>query len=330
MNGSGSNHHILLPDDLRLCGNALNRPECVLCTSDGSRYTSDWRGGVCRTRVDGTETLYLAKDPPVPILPNGIALLKDGSFLLANIGDAGGVWRLFRDGRVEPFLLELKGRSLPPCNFVMLDHHDRVWITASTWLQPRAKALRPDVSDGFIVLVDDHGARIAADDLAYTNEAQFDGGKEWLYVNETIGRRLTRFRVAADGHLHGRETVMEFGPGTFPDGLGFDQDGGVWVVSIVSNRVIRISPDGYCELLLEDSDTAFLELVEHALQNGRMDSSHFSTIKSSRLRNISSIAFAGPDLREAWLGCLLGTQLAVFRSPWPGVPPVHWNWNHPD
>jgi sugar lactone lactonase YvrE len=264
------------------------------------------------------------------MLPNGIALLPDGSFLLANLGDHGGVWRLYRDGQVEPFLLEVGGRALPPCNFVMLDQLGRVWITVSTRLLPRSNAFRMDVADGFIVMVDDNGARVVADHLGYTNEAQFDAAMEWLYVNETFGRRLSRFRVAANGQLHGRETVMEFGAGTFPDGLGFDQEGGVWVVSIVSNRVFRISQGRHCEILVEDNTHEHLELVETALQNGSMDKSHFETIQSSCLRNISSIAFGGPNLREAWLGCLLGNQLAVFTSPWAGVSPVHWNWSHPE
>jgi hypothetical protein len=43
------------------------------------------------------------------------------------------------------------------------------------------------------------------------------------------------------------------------------------------------------------------------------------------LRNISSIAFAGPDRRSAVLGCLLGDRLATLRLPVAGVAPTHWN-----
>jgi sugar lactone lactonase YvrE len=49
------------------------------------------------------------------------------------------------------------------------------------------------VSDGFIVRVDDAGARIVADGLGYTNEVQLDPSGERLYVNETFGRRLSRW-----------------------------------------------------------------------------------------------------------------------------------------
>jgi hypothetical protein len=42
------------------------------------------------------------------ILPNGISILADGSFVLAHLGDSdGGVYRLQRDGRVDLFFLRL-------------------------------------------------------------------------------------------------------------------------------------------------------------------------------------------------------------------------------
>lgn len=305
----------------------LNRPECVLCTSDGSLYTADWRGGVCRIGPDGTETLILARNPPVEILPNGIAILKDGSFLLANIGDAGGVWQLFQDGRVEPFLTEVNGRRLPSCNFVMVDALGRVWITVSTSLQPRARAYRKDVADGYIVMVDGQGAKVVAENLGYTNEAQFDPRMEWLYVNETFARCLTRFRVSDKGQLFDREIVVRFGKGTFPDGLAFDEQGGVWVVSIISNRVFRIYPDQSVDVILEDSNTEHLDWIELAYENNAMNRPHLDKIVSSQLRNISSIAFGGARRQTAFLGCLLGQQVVSFETPYVGAKPVHWDWN---
>src|SRR3546814_3897147 len=42
----------------------------------------------------------------------------DGAFLIANLGESGGVWRLRPDGRCEPLLLEVDGVRLPSVNFV--------------------------------------------------------------------------------------------------------------------------------------------------------------------------------------------------------------------
>lgn len=317
-------------DDLCSVGEELHRPECVLCTAAGPVFTADWRGGVACLRPDGSQTLFTGTTKPgQPLLqPNGIALEPDGSFLLADLSEErAGVWRLHPSGAVAPFLREVDGRPLPPVNFVYRDAEGRVWITISTRVQPRARDYRPTASTGFIVLVDRGEARIVADGLGYTNECRLDPSGTWLYVNETFARRLTRFRVGADGSLGKAETVTTFGPGTFPDGLDFDLEGGIWITSIVSNRVIRVAPDGAQTIVLEDSDPDYLAEVEEAFQAGVMDRPHLDRIRSRRLRSISSLAFGGPDLRTVYLGCLLGDRLATFRSPVAGVPPVHWNYD---
>jgi hypothetical protein len=197
----------------------------------------------------------------------------------------------------------------------------------STRQRPRAAAYRGDVADGFIVVVDARGARIVADGLGYTNEALVSPDGRWLYVNETFGRRTTRFRLGPDATLGGRETVATYGAGTFPDGLAFDAEGGVWITSIVSNRVIRLAPDGTQALVLEDADPDHLAWVEAAFVAGSMGRPHLDKVAGRRLANVSSLAFGGADLSTAYLGCLAGDAIASFPSPVAGHPPVHWNWS---
>lgn len=308
-------------------GAGLHRPECVLCTGEGDVWTSDWRGGVAHLAPDGGVEVILGRETEgSPLQPNGIALLRDGSFLVADLSEArAGVWRLQRSGEVQPFLLEVNGEPLPPTNFVRIDSRGRTWITVSTRVAPRSRDYRPDANTGFVVLVDEAGARVVADGLGYTNECALDADEEYLYLNETFGRRLTRFRIGADGSLQDREVVAEFGRGTFPDGLAFDAEGGIWIVSIVSNRVIRVAPDGRQEVVLDDGDPAHVAWVEEAFQAGTLDRVHLDTMPAGRLPSISSIAFGGKDLRTIHLGCLLGDGIATFRSPIPGLPPIHWN-----
>lgn len=320
------NHETIDLATLTPVGHDLQRPECVLCTSDGSVYVSDWDGGVCRIAADGTQTRILGRNAPVDLRPNGIALLEDGSFLLANLGNEGGVWGLSADGETTPVLTEINSVPLPPTNFVLPDDQGRVWITVSTRVQPRENAYRADTCDGFIIVLDDNGARIAASDLGYTNEVQVHPSGEWLYANETFARRTSRFRIGRNGLLGRRETVTEYGHGTFPDGLCFDEAGGFWVVSIVSNRVIRVAADGSQTVWLEDVDPAFLDDVEEAFQCGNMGRQHLDNIRSTRLASTSSIAFGGPKRRLSYLGCLLDKHIMCFQAPVAGVQPVHWNW----
>ncbi len=116
-------------------------------------------------------------------------------------------------------LERVDGLDLPPTNFVLQDTMGRTWITVSTRQVPRIQAAHPQGQDGFIVVLDAQGARIVADGLGYTNERAFSPDGQWLYVNETFGRRLSRFLLGPDAQLGPREVVTEFGHGIFPDGI---------------------------------------------------------------------------------------------------------------
>ena len=308
---------------LAFTGTQLHRPECVLTTADGTLHVSDWRGGVTLMAPSGAQRTVLARGEFKP-RPNGIAILGSGDWLLAHLGDSeGGVFRLRSDGELTPFLLEVDGVALPPTNYPHVDHLGRVWITVSTRRQPRDLGYRPDVADGFVVLVDQGGARIVADGLGYTNECLIHPDTGQLFVNETFARRLTRFDVDSHGALSNRTEITRFGHGVYPDGLCFDADGGFWITSIVSNRVIRVHASGEQEVVIEDADSDHLDWVEKAYIAGDMGRPHLDKAAGQRLRNISSLAFGGDDLRTIYLGCLLGDSVATFRAPVAGLPTSH-------
>ncbi|MEJ1977561.1 MAG: SMP-30/gluconolactonase/LRE family protein [Acetobacteraceae bacterium] len=312
-------------DSLTFLGDSLQRPECVLATASGDLFVSDHRG-VAMIGRDGATRIIAAQDAPPGFMPNGMAVLPDRTFLVANLGPTGGVWRLSQSGALTPYLLEVDGVPLPPTNFVGIDGRGRTWITVSTRLLPRTLAAKPGWGDGFVIVADASGARIVADGIGYTNEAILDASGEWLYVNETYGRCLSRFRVRADSSLGPKEVVCAFGPAVFPDGLAHDAEGFVWIVSVVSNRVIRVNPaTGTAETILEDADPAELAAMEQAYQAGTITADKRSDIGAGRLlANVASIAFGGPDLRTVYLGSLAGTRIASFRSPVAGLRPPHW------
>lgn len=313
-------------NEISFVGTGLQRCECVMATRSGDLFMPDKRGGVAHLRPDGSVELVLARDAPDGFLPNGIALLPDRSWLIANLGPTGGVYHLTRDGTLTPRLLEVDGQPLQPTNFVGIDHESRIWITVSTRVVPREQSMRKDFGDGYIVLLDPRGARIVAEGIGFTNEAIVDPSGRWLYVNETIARCTSRFAIRSDSSLGPREVFAQYGAGTWPDGFAFDVEDGVWIVSVVSNRVIRTTPDGNQQIVLEDADPDRLAACEQAFQNDRFTREHLDSGGERRLGNLSGIGFGGPDLRTVYLGSLFGTQLATFRSPIAGAPPVHWNY----
>ncbi len=316
-------------------GNALVRPECVLATARGDLYTSDWRGGVAHLRADASQALYACASLPAstdrPARPNGIALRANGNFLLADLGEElGGVFELTRRGEIREVLTRVDGVDVPPSNFVTEDAQGRMWLTVSTRLKPRARAYNDKVADGFIVLMDGKGARIVADGLGFTNEALVAPDGQWLYVNETYHKKLSRYPLRADGSLGAKEVVTNFGFGAFPDGFAFDSRGCIWVTCVVGNQLLRVLPDGSQQVVLEDGDPEYVRWVEDAYATATLGRVHMDRKHTTTLKNISSIAFGGADLRTVYLGCLAGDAIASFRLPddlpLAGHPPVHWRY----
>jgi len=146
------------------------------------------------------------------------------------------------------------GQRTTSANFVFYDRRGRLWVTCLTredhWW-PAVAHRRPD---GFIVLVDERGARIVADGIYATNEARLDAEERYLYVAETMQARILRFPVRSDGSLGDREV---FGPdglgsGGFVDGFTFDADGNLWVTTVVRNGLGVLTRDGDWHVVVED------------------------------------------------------------------------------
>lgn len=312
-------------------GGGLIRPECVVLHASGLLFAPDWTrtGGISILAPIGKRFRLLAigeiPNGDSAIRANGIALESGGSFLIAHLGsEEGAIYRLFADGSFETVTDTVDGVPMPPANFVATDSKGRHWITVSTRKIPRALDYNPDANSGFIALHVNGETRVVADGLGYTNECLLSEDERTLWVNETFARRLTAFDIVGDS-LTNRRTIAQFGVGTFPDGLTQAADGTLFVTSIVSNRVLRVWPDGRIETVLEDSDAAHIAWVEAAFQAGDMGRQHLDTLRSKVLKNISNLAFGGADLKTAYLGCLLGDTIAAFDSPVAGRAMPHWS-----
>ena len=225
----------------------------------------------------------------------------------------GGVFRLTPDGELTPFLTSV-GIDLPPTNYVTWSGPD----LGDEHAPPTAGPGIPGrLFPGFIVLVDDTGARIVADGLGYTNECLVHPETGQLYVNETFARRLTRFDVSGSGNLVNKTTITEFGEGEYPDGLT-DADDGVWITSIVSNRVIRVDRNGNREIIVEDSDL-IISWTEWAYQADQLGRSHLDKRPGRSSRTY-----------PAWLLADLKTVISAVYSeiPSPRSGRIRWASRH--
>ena len=314
-------------------GHGLKRPECILTTASGFLYVAHLGNGVLQIAPNGTQTIIgsTAEVEGKAWIPNGLALMPDGSFMVANMGEGGGLWRLDRDGRLSAVLRAVDGVTLTATNFVLLDTLGRLWITVTTRCWPISNAFSPldgpTVTDGYLVLMDANGSRIVADGFGFANEVRLSNDGKQLYVIETFARRITHFSITADSRLIEREVFARFGYGDFVDGGAFDSEGYFWVASIVSNRLLRIAPDGKHHVVMQDNDPEHVAMVERKLAARSLGREDVQKTPARVLKNIASVSFGGADLRTVYLGSLGGDTLGMFRSPIPGLAPVHWNFN---
>ncbi|MFE7421156.1 SMP-30/gluconolactonase/LRE family protein [Rhodococcus sp. NPDC057529] len=314
-------------------GQNLHRPECILAQKDGTLYISDPRTAVQRLLPDGTQTIIPSLDQVDESwdarTPNGLALTRDEQIMIGDIG-VGTIDRLDpSSGKLATLFDKVDGHPLGLVNFVMVDSKGRTWITVSTKLPTWGHAFDNEVADGYVMLLDGDALRIVAEGFAFTNEVRLDANEEWLYVAETVGRKITRLRVAEDGSLSDRQTYgpEDLGPG-YPDGIAFDSYGNLWVTMVFADRLIAITPEqDVVELINDGNDAGNAALAAEVARGGGVTGEQLEAtgVGGTIAPYMTSITFGGPDLKTVYLGSLGGTSVPSFQSPVAGLPMSHWS-----
>lgn len=301
--------------DLGTYGQELQRPECVWVDRDGV-WASDARGGVCRV---------LPGRPPELLGggiadPNGFSRRTGGCFVVAGLSD-GRLYEITPSGLTRVLLETIDGVPLGAVNYACADGPHRIWLSVMTRHLPWTPALQSRSRDGYVVRIDGAGRRveIVADGLDLTNEVKVSPDRRFLYAVETLGGRIVRFPIRADGSLGTKEGVgpPHLGPGALPDGITFDEAGNVWMTIISQNAVQVIDRDGAVHVVYSDPNPAAVVAIAAALEarSAKMDHLLACMAVSGPLRLPTSLAFGGPDGRTAFVGSVGMTHLVTFRVP---------------
>jgi sugar lactone lactonase YvrE len=185
-------------------------------------------------RVDAAGRLHVEAE--VPGQPSGLGWRPDGQMLVVSMLDQ----RLLRRspaGLVE--VAALGAFAGGPCNDMRVDARGGAYVGNfgfDLFAEPRVPR------DAALVYVDPAGhARVVADGLAFPNGMVIRG--DTLIVAETMGCRLTAFRIGDDGGLHERRVWAELGK-VAPDGICLDAEGAIWVASPRTNEFVRVHEGG--------------------------------------------------------------------------------------
>lgn len=301
--------------DFGTFGQGLSRPECVWIDADGI-WASDARGGVALVAEDGEPQLLGAGISE----PNGYSRRPDGSFVVAGLAD-GGLHLITPDGATRVLLDQLDGKPLGTVNCAWAEGPDRIWVSVMTRKLPWHAALSTPGHDGYILRVEGDGARceIVADGLELTNELKVTPDGRHLYAAESMGCRVVRFPIAADGSLGPKEYVgpRSLGRGAFTDGFVFDPFGNLWVTVITRNALHVIDRHGKAHVVYSDADEAAVDAMVEGVETrtGHVEQLGACASADGPLRLPTSLAFGGPDGRTAYVGSLLMPHLATFRLP---------------
>ena len=172
----------------------------------------------------------------VPQQPSGLGFLPDGRLLVVSMRDRR-LLCLDEHGLSE--VADLSDLAPSLCNDMVVDAHGRAYV--GNFGFNRHEGEEPRTTN--LIRVDPGGeARQVADDLFFPNGSVItDDGT--LIVAESGGRRLTAWRIAADGALEQRRVWAELGDGV-PDGICLDQEGAVWFADPRNREVVRVAEGG--------------------------------------------------------------------------------------
>jgi gluconolactonase len=301
--------------DFSTFGSGLTRPECVRADSQGV-WASDDRGGIARVTRNGVAEL---RGEGI-FEPNGYSREPDGTFVVAGLKD-NKVFRIDPFGRVSVVMDNFQGQPLGTVNTAWIDMRGRIWVSMMTRRERWYDALNTP-PDGYILLIEGNRARIVADGLHLTNEVKVHPNGEYLYGVETLGKRIFRYPIDANGDLGKKEIFgpADLGHGALPDGFIFDNVGNVWVTIITRNGIMIVSEDGETNTVYEEPNLNAVDALVAALEQKTATAAHLGACAGANLTLPTSLSFGGADGRTVYVGSLGLSHLMTFRSPVPGLP----------
>lgn len=302
-------------DQLVPFGEGLDRPEDVVVDGSGRIFASDRASAVAEVLPDGR----LRRIGTAGGEPNGIALPGDGTALIANF-ELGLLQRVdLESGRLMIVADSVEGRRLTHVNYPLVDSQGRIWVSCSTRTDI-PQAVGTGVADGYLFRIDPGSPPvIVADAVQFPNCMTLDAAEEYLYVCRTSAGDVVRFPVTAAGGLGpqeaygpplGHRPAEEHGPEFasaveqpevmarwgMTDGCAFDAEGNLWVTVIAANRIVAITTERQVVTIVDDP-------------------------QGEKVVWPTSIAWAGEDRRDLYLGSIAVRHLVRGRSPVPGSLP---------
>lgn len=216
---------------------------------DGNLYFVAWTSSTL-SKWDGKTTTVLNSTPGCG--HNGLALTKQRTFLLACDDVHGAIIELDMSGKeLRRWERDSKGNKLDGgINDIVVTANGGAYATLS------GPFVDPPVEVMGEVLYLAPGAKewveVAAD-FNYANGVAISPDQKTLYVCETVGNRIYKFTVNADGSLGHRSNFAALNlltPSNVkswwlgPDSMKIDSKGDLYVAQLYGGKILKLSPEG--------------------------------------------------------------------------------------
>lgn len=234
-------------DEVSVVSNILG-PEGPLSV-DGNLYYVGWVSHTL-SKWDGKTATVLNHTPGCG--HNGLALTKRKTFLLACTEEHGAILELDLNGK------ELRRWDADKNGKTFDGGINDIVVTANGGAYATVFGPYKDVPTAVVgkILYLAPGSEKwveVADDLNYANGIGVSPDQKTLYVCETVGNCILKFKINADGSLSNRSNFALLNVLTKnkveswwigPDGMKVDSKGNIYVAQWSGGKILKISPDG--------------------------------------------------------------------------------------
>jgi gluconolactonase len=216
---------------------------------DGNLYYVGWVSNTL-SKWDGRTTTVLNHTSGCG--HNGLALTKQKTFLLACTEEHGAILELDLTGKqLRRWDADKNGKPFEGgINDIVVTANGGAYATV---FGPYADL--PTSLVGKIVYLAPGGEKWVevADDLNYANGIAISPDQKTLYVSETVGNCILKFKINADGSLSNRSNFALLNLLTKnkveswwlgPDSMKVDSKGDIYVAQWFGGKVLKISPEG--------------------------------------------------------------------------------------
>ena len=231
------------------------------------------QGTIGQITGDGKSSLFL--ELPSGSIGNGIRFDSKGNMLIADYTKHNILKVNMLTKAVSVFAHNPK---LSQPNDIAIDTKDRLFASDPNWKENTGRIWRID-TDGKFTLLDSMGT---------TNGIEVSPDNKYLYVNESVQRKVWKYDLNEKGEISNKRLIHEF-PDFGMDGMRCDVDGNLYITRHGKGTVAKLSPTG--------------KLIREISTIGKLP---------------SNIAFGGKDGRTAYITLQDRGNMESFRVDQPG------------